>query len=50
MAEAAAESLKAIFPGVVSHKKTCLLGFLTRSDPRQAVQPKKMTRGLKFLI
>ena len=25
-------------------------GFLTRSNPNQAVQPQKMAKGLKFLI
>ena len=30
-----------------NHEKTCL-GFPTRSDTSQAVQPHKMPRGLKF--
>ena len=32
------------------HEKTCFLGFPTRSDTNQGVQPQKMARGLKFWI
>ena len=31
-------------------EKTCLQGFLTRSDLNRTVQPAKMARGLKFGI
>ena len=31
-------------------RKTCLQGCPTRSDTNQAVQPKKMVRGLKLCI
>ena len=30
------------------HEKTCLLGFSTKNDINQAIQPQKMARGLKF--
>ena len=32
------------------HEKTLALGFWTRSDTNQAVQPQKMARSLKFKI
>ena len=32
------------------HEKTCLQGFLTRSDTNRVVQPEKMAGGLKFQI
>ena len=32
------------------HEKTCLPGFLTRSDSNRPAQPQKLSRGLKFQI